>query len=117
MPNTEPKEETNEKEKKAESKKMEAKKAQPKIKSQLAPEETHPLFNFDNEIKTRGIKLGDYGPILLEALNQVPEEWWQAKIEDLTPLEFRVKEAMGNPELREKLQDMLISEGVGQFNQ
>lgn len=67
----------------------------------------HPFTNFQNEIKTRGIKNADLNELVVLALEQVPEAWWAEKIEELTPLEYRVNTALENPDLRAKLEELL----------
>lgn len=67
----------------------------------------HPFSTFQNEVKTRGIRNLDLNDLVVEALSEVPEAWWQAKIEELTPLEYRVNNALSNPDLRAKLSELL----------
>tara|TARA_B100002051_G_C16185714_1_gene369526 strand:- start:159 stop:482 length:324 start_codon:yes stop_codon:yes gene_type:complete len=68
---------------------------------------THPFGKFQSSLKERSIKITDMASLLSEALNEVPQTWWENKIEELTPLEFRVSEALSNPLLREKLSKLL----------
>lgn len=81
-----------------------------KLKLNLTEQADHPFFNFFEEIKQRRVKNVDAGEIILEALNQVPKSWWETKIEELTPLEFRVDVAMNDPQLRTKLAQFLKTE-------
>ncbi len=78
-----------------------------KIKLLLATEPEHPLSVFQNELKIRGIKNLDINNFVVHALNQVPKEWWQEQLEDLTPLEYRVNNALSDPKLRQKLSELL----------
>jgi len=59
------------------------------------------------ELKNRGIKNVDVGPIISEALELVPEDWWLEKLQGLTPIEVRVQLALKNPEMRAKLLEVL----------
>ena len=69
---------------------------------------THPLSIFQSEIKKRNIKDVNLNDILLEAIDQLPTNWWKDKIESLTPLEFKVQEALKQPDMREKLENLLV---------
>ena len=81
-----------------------------KIKLNLNAPDDHPLGDFLAEVKKRGIKNFDLNEFIIEATNKVPSEWWQEKIDSMTPLEFKINEALANPEMREKLTDLLTSE-------
>ena len=78
-----------------------------KTKLLLSTLPEHALSNFQAEIKKRGIKEANLNNLILEALDQVPESWWTEKVESLTPLEYKVKEALTNPQMREKLETLL----------
>lgn len=67
----------------------------------------HPFSIFQNEIKTRGIRNVDLNEFVVAALNEVPQSWWFDRIEELTPLEYRVNSALSNPDLRAKLSELL----------
>lgn len=67
----------------------------------------HPFSIFLNELKTRGIRNLDLNDFVVEALSRVPQSWWDEKIEELTPLEYRVNNALSNPDLRAKLSELL----------
>ncbi len=73
----------------------------------LTSEAEHPFSVFQNELKTRGIKNLDLNEFVVTALSQIPEAWWQARIEELTPLEYRVNNALSDPNLRQKLSELL----------
>ena len=61
-----------------------------------------------NEIlKDRGLKKLDISEVLDEALSQVPEAWWEAKKEELTPLEWKVEQIAKDPQLKSKLESQL----------
>ena len=61
-----------------------------------------------NEVlKDRGLKKFDISEVLDEALMQVPEEWWEQKKEDLTPIEWKIQKISQNPDLMSKLTDQL----------
>ena len=51
----------------------------------------------------------------MEAIDQLPPTWWEDKIESLTPLEYKVQEALKKPDMREKLANLLV-EGQTQEN-
>ena len=81
-----------------------------KVKINLTSPEEHPLTSFLSETKKRGVKNFDINEFFIEALDQVPSQWWQDKIDSLTPLEYKISAALANPEMREKLTDLLTSE-------
>lgn len=66
-----------------------------------------PLNHFQNTLKDRGVKNLDLNGLVCEALAQVPEEWWETKIEELTPLKFKLDAALEDPKMREKLISLL----------
>ena len=74
-----------------------------------APEE-HPFAQFISEIKQRGVKNFEPGEFILKTLAEFPQEWWDEKIESLTPLEFKINKALSDPDMREKLTMLLASE-------
>ena len=86
-----------------------------KTKALLSTLPTHPLSLFQSEIKKRNIKDVNLNDILLEAIDQLPPTWWEDKIESLTPLEYKVQEALKKPDMREKLANLLV-EGQTQEN-
>ena len=90
-----------------------------KTKLLLSTLPEHPLSNFQAEIKKRNIKEANLNNLILEALDQVSENWWTEKIESLTPLEYKVKEALTNPQMREKLETLLKEkeQGLNQTSQ
>lgn len=67
----------------------------------------HPFSAFQNELKIRGIRNLDLNDLVVAALSEVPQTWWDEKIEELTPLEYRVNNALSNPDLRAKLSELL----------
>ena len=68
----------------------------------------HPFSMFQNELKTRGIRNLDLNEFVVAALAEVPQSWWAERIEELTPLEYRVNSALSNPDLRAKLSELLV---------
>lgn len=61
-----------------------------------------------NEVlKDRGLKKFEISELLDEALEQVPEAWWQQKKEEMTPLEWKIAKISQNPDLRSKLAGQL----------
>jgi hypothetical protein len=83
-----------------------------KIRLTLVEDDNGPLQNFQNLLKDRGIKNLELGDIVSEALATVPKEWWDAKIEELTPLEWKLHAALENPEMRAKLLSLLEGKKV-----
>ena len=104
-PETKTEESTEKKEKKVKAESSSPKEVKTKLLLTTSPD--HPLSVFQSEIKKRNIKETNLNDLLLEALDQVSENWWEEKIEQLTPLEFKVKEALSNPQMREKLATLL----------
>ncbi len=78
-----------------------------KIRLNLVEDESSALFHFQNALKDRGIKNLEISDIISEALATVPQEWWDTKLEELTPLEWKLHAALGNPEMRAKLMSLL----------
>tara|TARA_Y100000996_G_scaffold358389_1_gene300008 strand:+ start:86 stop:484 length:399 start_codon:yes stop_codon:yes gene_type:complete len=79
-----------------------------KTKLVLSTLPDHPLSLFQAEVKKRNIKEVNLNDIILEAINQLPSTWWEGKIDNLTPLEYKVQEALKSPDMREKLESLLI---------
>ena len=73
----------------------------------LTSEADHPFSKFQTELKNRGIKDCDLNDTVVAALQEVPESWWQQKIEQFTPLEFRINSALSDPHMRQKLSEFL----------
>lgn len=78
-----------------------------KLRLNLIEDEESALFHFQAAIKDRGIKNFEISDIVSEALATIPQEWWDAKLEELTPLEWKLHAALGNPEMRAKLMSLL----------
>ena len=91
------------------NKKRPAKSTEQKIKLSLTPEPEHPLALYVAEIKKRGIKDIDLNSLVIEALALVDEQWWQDRLEEATPLEYRVNMALSDPKMREKLSKLLVN--------
>ncbi|MFK7823205.1 MAG: hypothetical protein AB8G05_03555 [Oligoflexales bacterium] len=81
-----------------------------KLRLILNAPEGHPFAQFLNQIKQRGVKNFEPGEFILKTLEEFPEEWWNDKIEGLTPLEFKINKALSDPDMREKLTMLLASE-------
>ena len=81
-----------------------------KTKLLLSTAPSHALSVFQSEIKKRNIKEINLNEILLEAIDQIPSSWWEEKIEALTPLEYKVQEALKSPDMREKLASLLVDD-------
>lgn len=93
--------------KKAKRQGAEAKSNLKKIRLTIEEPEDGRLHTFMNVLKDRGVRNPDLGVIISEALETVSEDWWNNKIEELTPLEWKVQAALENPDLREKLVNLL----------
>ena len=78
-----------------------------KMKVQLQVPTDHPFFSFGEELKQRKAKGIDLAQLVLDALSAVKEDWWTKKLEELTPIEYRIHLALNNPELREELSSFL----------
>ena len=78
-----------------------------KLRLTLVEEDNSALAFFQNGLKERAIKNIELGDIVAEALATVPREWWEAKLEELTPLEWKLHAALENPEMRAKLMQLL----------
>lgn len=78
-----------------------------KLRLVLAEDEQSQLFAFQQTLKERGVKSFELGDIVAEALATIPKEWWDAKIEEITPLEWKLHAALENPDMREKLMSLL----------
>ncbi len=78
-----------------------------KTKFNISFPEGHPFSHLQSELKQRGIKHLDLNTLLLEVLEQVPTKWWKEKLDDMTPLEYRVSKALADPQMREKFNELL----------
>lgn len=78
-----------------------------KLRLTLVEDEQSNLFAFQTALKERGLKNFELSDIVAEALATVPKQWWDAKIEELTPLEWKLHAALENPEMRAKLMSLL----------
>lgn len=78
-----------------------------KIRLTLEEAEDGPLHRLQAQLKDRGIKSPDLGDVVSAALATISEAWWAEKVEELTPLEWKLQAALENPELREKLVSLL----------
>jgi hypothetical protein len=90
--------------------KVGATKAEPslkKIRLTLEEAEDGPLHQLQAQLRDRGIKNPDLGDVVSAALATISEAWWAEKVEELTPLEWKLQAALENPELREKLVSLL----------
>ena len=78
-----------------------------KLRITLEEPEDGRLHSFMTKLRDRGIKSPDLGALISEALAELSDSWWEAKLEEMTPLEWKVQAALENPELREKLVSLL----------
>lgn len=78
-----------------------------KIRLTLVEDDSSALSQFQTALKDRGVKGVEISDIVAEALATIPKEWWDAKLEELTPFEFKLHAALENPELRAKLMSLL----------
>ena len=81
-----------------------------KTRAMLTTAEEHPLSNLLIEMKKRGVKNFDASSLVLDAINTLEDGWWEEKLEDLTPLEYKISSALTDPEMREKLTQLLSSQ-------
>lgn len=78
-----------------------------KLRLTLVEDEQSQLFAFQQTLKERGLKNFELGDIVTEALATIPKEWWDAKVDEITPLEWKLHAALENPDMREKLMSLL----------
>lgn len=83
------------------------KETESKVKVMMTVSGDHALSSFLNSLKSRGVKNPNLGELILDALSTLEEDWWKDKLDELTPLEYRVKQALSNPESRERLASFL----------
>ena len=81
-----------------------------KTRAMLTTEEEHPLGHLLMEMKKRGVKNFDASSLVLDAINTLEDSWWEQKLEDLTPLEYKISSALTDPKMREKLTQLLSSQ-------
>ena len=74
-----------------------------KLKLVLAEPADSPLSRFQQNLRERGVKNFDLSQVVSEALSQVPEAWWDQRLDDMTPIEFKLQQAMEDPEMRDKI--------------
>lgn len=74
-----------------------------KLRLVLTEPTDSPLNNFLETLKDRGAKQFDVNEIVSEALNTVPQSYWDEKIDALTPVEYKLQEAMEDPSIREQI--------------
>jgi hypothetical protein len=78
-----------------------------KMKLNLSLAEDHPFSYLQLELKRRGLKNLDLNKLMSEIFSEISEKWWEEKLDTLTPLEYKVSQAMANPEMRKKFNDLL----------
>ena len=78
-----------------------------KLKLVLSEPIDSPLNRFQKNLRDRGVKNIDLNQIVSEALSQVPEAWWDQRLDEVTPIEFKLQQAMEDPEMREKIISLL----------
>ena len=78
-----------------------------KIRLTVVEDDGGPLSQMLDTLKERGLKNYDLSEVVAEALQTIPESFWKAKLDDLTPLEWKIQAALDNPEMREKLVSLL----------
>lgn len=83
------------------------KSAQYKLRLNLATDDDHPFSQLQKELKVRGVKSPDWSSVIVDAFEQVPKTWWEEKLDQLTPLEFKINAALSDPAMREKLTELL----------
>ena len=78
-----------------------------KIRLTLTEDDNSQLVKLQDDLKDRGLKNYDLSAVVSEALATIPETWWKEKLDELTPLEWKIQAALDNPEMREKLVSLL----------
>lgn len=78
-----------------------------KVRAVITETENGPLTTLQTKLKDRGLKNFDIGEVIAEALSTIDSEWWEKKLEVLTPIEFKLQAALENPEMRAKLESLL----------
>lgn len=78
-----------------------------KSKLMLNLSEDHPFSHLQIELKKRGVKHLDLNSLLIEVFEQIPQTWWDKKLDDMTPLEFKVSQALADPSMRKKFGELL----------
>ena len=78
-----------------------------KTKCTLSFPQSHPFSSLQLELKKRGLKSLNLNEFMEEVFSLVPEAWWEEKLDNLTPLEYKVSQAMANPEMRKKFNDLV----------
>ena len=68
-----------------------------------------PVVLVAQALKERGAKI-ELGDLIREALAEVPDAWWEQKKEQLTPLEFKIQQALKDPVMRDRLQSFLLKD-------
>ncbi len=81
---------------------------QTKIKLALEEDKLPEGFlNLITSLKKYGVKDIPLTSIVTEALNEVSQDDWDLLIDKVTPFEYKIKAAMEDPELKEKLMNLL----------
>ena len=80
------------------------------LKLKFSIPEDHPLAELEKSLKDRGVKNFDPSGLILEILDGIDSEWWTSRLENETPLEFKINRALSDPNMREKRKE-LISDG------
>ena len=92
---------------KAQSKSGASKAPTKKVRLVLSVEDESRINILVEGLKQRGLKNYDLSDVVGEALETIEEDWWREKLEELTPLEWKIQAALENPEMREKLVSLL----------
>ena len=80
-----------------------------KVRAVITETENGPLTTLQTKLKDRGLKNFDIGEVIAEALSTIDSEWWEKKLEVLTPIEFKLQAALENPEMRAKLESLPLN--------
>ena len=78
-----------------------------KTKLNLTMPEDHPFSHLQTELKRRGLKHLDLNEFLGEVFEQIPAKWWEDKLDEMTPLEYKVSQALADPQMRKKFNELL----------
>lgn len=70
----------------------------------------HPFSQFLQQVKDRGIKGFDPNTFVLKVMDEIDASWWDEQLDELTPLEYKINVALDDPDMREKLMDLLANQ-------
>ena len=78
-----------------------------KTKLNLSLDQNHPFSYLQLELKKRGVKQLNLNSLVSEIFEEIPQKWWDEKLDELTPLEYKVSTALADPSMRKKFNELL----------